>query len=151
MVNFGQLTAEIGWRVWGTHPSKFQLVSRLGFVTAVTSLNAGQAKLCTMYGRLMGWYIIHTLWGLLPSNGILLGAKVTFCSSLASSYIGIVTTRHSSSGCQPNFAAWYLHATGRPSRLTLGGRTACLVRIICYRQAKPWQRTQNRSKLHCNR
>jgi len=37
-VNFGPLTAEICWRVWGTH-SKFQQVSWLGFVTAPTSLN----------------------------------------------------------------------------------------------------------------
>jgi len=41
MVNFGPLTAEIGWRVLG-HPSKFQGVSRLGFVTAATSLIACQ-------------------------------------------------------------------------------------------------------------
>ena len=37
MVNFGPLTAENG-----RHPSKFQRVSRLGFVTAPTSLNGGQ-------------------------------------------------------------------------------------------------------------
>jgi len=40
MVNVGPLTAEIRSGVWGTpHPSKFQRVSRLGFVTAATSLN----------------------------------------------------------------------------------------------------------------
>jgi len=33
------------------------------------------------------------------------------------------TAQHSSSRRQPNFAAWYLHATERPSRSTLGGRT----------------------------
>jgi len=33
MVNFGQLTSEIFWRVWGI-PSKFQRLSRLGGVTA---------------------------------------------------------------------------------------------------------------------
>jgi len=41
MANFGPLTAEICWRVWGT-PSKFQRVSRLAFVTAATSLTGGQ-------------------------------------------------------------------------------------------------------------
>jgi len=41
MVNVARPTVEIGWRVWGT-PSKFQRVSRLGFVTAPTSLNGGQ-------------------------------------------------------------------------------------------------------------
>jgi len=41
MVNVGLLAAEIGSEVWGT-PSEFQRVSRLGFVTAPTSLNADQ-------------------------------------------------------------------------------------------------------------
>jgi len=37
MVNFGPLTVEIGWWVWGTSAvSTFQRVSRLGFVTAPT-------------------------------------------------------------------------------------------------------------------
>jgi len=40
--HFGPLTADIGWRVWAPHPSKFQLVSRHGFVSAPTSLNRRQ-------------------------------------------------------------------------------------------------------------
>ena len=52
-------------------------------------------------------------------NGILSGAKFTLHTSFALSYIGNVTAQHSSSGRQPNFAAWYLHVTGRPSRSTL--------------------------------
>jgi len=44
---------------------------------------------------------------LLPPDGILPGAKFTLRSSLAFSYIASVTARHSSSGRQPNFAAWY--------------------------------------------
>jgi len=44
---------------------------------------------------------------LLPPNGILPGTKFTLRPSLALSYIGSVTARHSSSGRQPNFAAWY--------------------------------------------
>jgi len=35
------------------------------------------------------------------------GAKFTLRPSLAFAYIGSVTARHSSSGRQPNFAAWY--------------------------------------------
>jgi len=50
MVNFGPLTAEIGAVVWGHH-SKFQRVSHLGIVTA-----AKPTKLCTVFGRLLGWY-----------------------------------------------------------------------------------------------
>jgi len=41
MVNFGPLAAEICWRVWGT-PANFKRVSRLGSVTAATSLSGGQ-------------------------------------------------------------------------------------------------------------
>jgi len=42
-----------------------------------------------------------------PYNGILPAAKFTLRASLAFSYIGSVTARHSSSQRQPNFAAWY--------------------------------------------
>jgi len=45
--------------------------------------------------------------GLLPPKGFLPAAKLTLCPTLALSYIGSVTARHSSSGRQPNFAAWY--------------------------------------------
>jgi len=66
-------------------------------------------KICTMFGRFLGWYTIYMhFWGkkgLLPPNGILSGAKFTLRPSLAFSYIGSVTARHSSSGRQPNFAA----------------------------------------------
>ena len=62
-------------------------------------------KLCTMFGRLLGWYTMYIFRGLLHPGGILPGAKVTFRLSLAFSYIGSDTARHSSSGRQPNFAA----------------------------------------------
>ena len=57
-------------------------------------------KLCTIFGRLLGWYTVYTFWGLLPPDGILLRVKCTLRSSLAFSCID-------SSGRQPNFAAWY--------------------------------------------
>jgi len=41
MVNFGPLTADIGWWVWGT-PANFNGFCPIGFVTAPTSLNGGQ-------------------------------------------------------------------------------------------------------------
>ena len=57
------------------HSSKFQRVSRLGFVSAPTSLTGGQpnfAQTC----RLLGWYtkLIYAFLGPLPSDGILPGA-----------------------------------------------------------------------------
>jgi len=118
MANFGPLTAEIGSGVWGT-PSKFQRVSRLGFVIALTSLNGGQPN----YARFLavswaGTLYIHC-WGLFPRNGILPGAKFTLRKNIAFCYIGSVTARHSSSGRQPNFVAFsrgrHLYSAGRPS------------------------------------
>ena len=61
-------------------------------------------------------------WKLLPSNEILTGAKFTFGPNLAFFYIGSVTARqsHSSSGRQPNFAAFsrgrHPYSAGWPSR-----------------------------------
>ena len=58
-------------------------------------------NLCTMYSRLLGWYS-----GAPAPDGILPGENFTLPPSLAF-YIDSVTARHSSSGCQPNFAAWH--------------------------------------------
>jgi len=64
-------------------------------------------KLCTMFGRLLGWYRIYSFLGTLAPDGMLSGAKFTLRPSLAFSYICSVTARHSSSGHQPNVAEWY--------------------------------------------
>ena len=50
-------------------------------------------------------YTIYTFSGLLSCNGILPCAKFTLRPSLALSYIGSVTARHSSSGRQTKFAS----------------------------------------------
>jgi len=105
MANFGPLTAEILMASFG-HPSKFQLVSRLAFVTATTSLTGGQPN----FARCLAVSWAGTLYihfrGLLPPDRILPGTEFTLRASLAFSYIGSVSARHSSSGRQPNFAAW---------------------------------------------
>ena len=101
------------------HPSKFQWVSRLGFVTAATSVNRSQPNFarcsavswaCTLY--------IH-FRGLLPRDGIYPGAKLILCPSLALSYIVSVSARHRSSEREPNFAALsrgrHLYSAGWPS------------------------------------
>jgi len=121
MVNFGALAAELFVSLG--HPSQFQRVSRLGSVTTATSLNGSQPN----FARCLAVSWVFTLYihfrGLLLRNGILPSAKFTFRLSLALSYIGSVTTRHSSSGCQPNFAALsrrrHLYSAGWPSRLAL--------------------------------
>jgi len=69
-----------------------------------------------MFGRVLSWYTIYTLAGALAP---LTGAKFNLRQNLAF-YTGIVTARHSSSGHQPNFAAFsrerHLYSAGRPSR-----------------------------------
>jgi len=98
MANFGPLTADIGLPVCDTQ--LISTVSRLGSVTAATSLTRGQPTL-------------HDVW---PSPGLpgalapwlnFARCKIHFSPSLEFSYIGSITTRHSSSRRQPNFAAWY--------------------------------------------
>ena len=106
------------------HPSKFQRVSCLSFVTAATSLTGGQPNIARCLAvSWAGTLYIH-FRGLLPPDGILPGAKFTLRPSLAFFYIGSVTARHSSSGRLPNFAAWYKEwnygtFARRPSRWAL--------------------------------
>jgi len=102
-VNFGPLKAEIDWRFWA-HPSKFQRVSRLCFITAPMSLNGGQPNFVRCLA--VSWAGTLHFWALLSPNRILPGAKFTLLGRLAFSYIGSVTARHSSSRRQLNFAAW---------------------------------------------
>ena len=69
------ITAEIGWRPeLGAAYSKFQRVSRFGFVTALTSLIGGQLNIvrCLVVSWAGTLYILFR--GLLPPNGILPGA-----------------------------------------------------------------------------
>ena len=75
-------------------PDEFLLP--LGFVTAPMSLNGCQPKFarCLTVSWAGTLYYAH-FRGLLPRNGILPGAIFTFRPSLAFSYIGSVTARHS--------------------------------------------------------
>jgi len=125
MVHVGLLTAEIGSGLWCTLANFNEFRVLLRYCTDVAQRKS--TKLCMMFGRLLTPGLVHyvySFWGgALAANGILLRAKFTLRPSLALSYIGSVTARHSSSGRQRNFAALYLHATGRPSCSTLGSRT----------------------------
>jgi len=106
---YGELRPTNGWDrlVSLQHPSKFLQVSRLCFITALTSLNGGQPNFAWCLSvSWAGTLYIH-FWGLLPPNGILPCAKFTLLRSLAFSCIGSITARHSSSVHQPNFVAWY--------------------------------------------
>ena len=109
------------------HPSKFQRVTRLGFVTAATSLTRGQLNFARCLDvSWAGTLDIHSR-GLLPPDGILPGAKFTLRPSLAFSYIDSVTARHPAVGVSRtlrpgtmelrNFRrGHHLYSAGRPSR-----------------------------------
>jgi len=101
MVNFGPLAAEIGLPVWGT-PANFSgfrvLAALLSDVT-----HQRPTKLCTIFGRLLGWYTTHRFSGVLAHYRILPGAKFTLHPpSFALSYFGSVSARHLSSEREPN-------------------------------------------------
>jgi len=107
MANFGPLMAEIGSGVWDT-PANFNSFCILAsLLQRHRSLEANQT-LHNLWpsSRLVRYIYIH-FWRLLPPDGILPHAKFTFRPTLAFAYIDNVTARHSSSGRQPNFAAWY--------------------------------------------
>jgi len=119
MVNFGPLAAEIGSLVWGT-PANFNGFRILAsLLQRRRSTEANQTVHDVWPSPVLVRYYIH-FRVLLPHNGILPGAKFTLRPSLVISYIGSVSARHSSSGRQPNFAAFsrgrHLYSAGRPSR-----------------------------------
>jgi len=72
--------------------------------------------------------------GHLPPNGILSGRNFILGPSVAFFYIFSVTARHSSSGCQPNFAAFsrrrHIYSAGRPSRWALAHMAHILVILL---------------------
>jgi len=105
MANFGPLTAEIGLPVWGT-PANFNLFRVLSLLLQRRRSPEANQSLHDIWPSL-GWYTIYTFSGPFPPDGILPGAKFKLHPSLAFSYIGSVTARHSSSRHQPNFAACY--------------------------------------------
>jgi len=99
MANFGPLTAEIGLPVWGT-PANFNGFRVLpSLLQRRRSPQANQTLHHTWPSPALVDYIY--ILGSLAPDEILPGAKVTLRPSLAFSYIGSVTARHTSSGRQP--------------------------------------------------
>jgi len=91
-----------------TLTSKFQRVSGFGVLPSLYCSDVAHRKLCTMFGRLVRWYIIYTFLGLLFPDGILPGAKCTLHPSLVFSYIGSVLLHGTpAAGVSQSFATWY--------------------------------------------
>jgi len=63
MVNFGPLAAEIGLPLWAPQQISTGFESWLRYCTDVAQWTS--IKLCTMFGRLLGWYIIYSFSGAL--------------------------------------------------------------------------------------
>jgi len=108
MVNFGPLAAENDWRVWAT-PANFNGFRVLASLLQRRRLTEVNQTLHDVWPSAGLAHYIYIFWFrvLLPSDRILPHTKFTLRPILAFSHIGSVTARHCSSGCQPNFAAWY--------------------------------------------
>jgi len=65
MADFSPLMAEIGSPVWAPQQISMRIASCLRYCSDVA--HRGPTKLCTMFGRLLGWYTIHTLSGALAA------------------------------------------------------------------------------------
>jgi len=99
---YGELWPISGWDQFTSlaHPSKFQWVSGLGFVTAPTSLNRSQPNFAQCFAISWAGTLCVHFRRLLPHSGNFIRCKIHFASkSCVLSYIGSITARHSSNGC----------------------------------------------------
>jgi len=105
MVDLDPLKAEIGWWLWGTPANfnGFRVLASLLHRRRSTEVNQTLHDVWPSAGIV---YYIYILGAVAP-NRIFPHAKFTSRSSLAFSYIGSVTARHSSGVRQTNFTAMY--------------------------------------------
>jgi len=98
MMNFGPLTEETDWQVWGT-PANFKGVRVLASLLQWHRSAEVNQTLHNARCLAVCWAGILYIYfpGLLPTNGILPGAKFTLRQSLAFSCFGNITARHWSS------------------------------------------------------
>ena len=92
---FGELRPTNGWDQLASfgYPSKFQQVSRLGLVTAATSLTGGQPNLARCLA--VSWVgTLYTFLGAFAPWWNFARCKLHFGPSLAFSCIGSITARH---------------------------------------------------------
>jgi len=121
MVNFGPLTAEIGWRVWGTPANfnRFRIMASLMHRRRSTEINQTLHDVWPSPGLVYYAYI----FGALAPNGILPGAIFALRPSFAFSYIGRVTARHLLNNIQQKAPPLF---GGRPSRWAWTHILVCL-------------------------
>jgi len=107
------------------HPSKFQRVSRLGFVTAATSINGSQPNFAQYLAVSWAATLYIHFWRLLPHNGILPGAKFTLRPSLC---CPILSALLHGTRIVALSRGRHLYSAGRPSRWASAHILGCL----CY-------------------
>jgi len=107
MVNIGLLTAETCWRVWGTTANfnGFRVLASLLHRRLSTEVN--QTLHVWPSPGLVYYICAYAFDGTCPVTKLCQLQEFTLRPNLAFSYIGSVTARHSSTGLQPKFAAWY--------------------------------------------
>ena len=106
VANFGPLTAEIGWRVWGT-PANF---NRFRFMASLLQRYHSTEANRTLHDVWPSPGLVHYInifRGFCPHDRISPCASFILHPSLPFSYIGSITARHSTSGHKPNFTTWY--------------------------------------------
>jgi len=89
------------------HPSKFQWVSRLGFVIAARCSPEANQTLHDVWSSPGLVHYVYTFRGCCSLMEFCPMQNILYVQLLQFSYIGSVTAHHSSSGNQPNSAAWY--------------------------------------------
>ena len=132
----GKLRPTNGWdRLVSLATNKFQRLSRLGFVTAPTSLNGGQPNFARCLAVFWAGTLYIHFWGLLPPSGILPRQKFTLHPSLACSYIGSVTARHSSITLRHGIFTWQ---GGHPVRHWAVELFSLLLKSSLWRYCERW-------------
>jgi len=137
---YGELRPTSGWARFVSlgHPSKFERVSRLGFVTATASLNGSQSNFarCLAVSR-AGIYTIH-FWGSCPVTEFC-QVQNSLCVQVLRSPIGSDTSRrHRVVGVSQTLRRWaeHLYSAGRSSRWTLAhilvGPVSYIRISLCY-------------------
>ena len=79
IVNFGSLAAEIGWRAWSSPANSTGFASWLRFCSDVAQRKP--TKLCTVFGRVLGWYTTYAFSGALAPLRNFARCKIHFASS----------------------------------------------------------------------
>ena len=121
-MNFGPLTAEIGWRVWGT-PANFNGFRALASLLHRRRSTEVNQTLHDVWPSHVLVYYVYTFGSSCPITAYFQVQNSLCAQLLRSPTLAALLNTASSSGRQPNFAALnsarHLYSAGRPSRWAL--------------------------------